>query len=51
VQFDGDKPKVGGLSLEIMAGLVGAVIVIAAGTLLAKRKNGAAEAATHRPES
>ena len=38
VEFDGDKPKVGGLSLEIICGLVGAVIVIAAGTLLGKRK-------------
>ena len=27
--FDGEKPKVGGLSLEIICGLIGAVIVIA----------------------
>jgi YjbE family integral membrane protein len=45
VEFDGDKPKVGGLSLEIICGLVGAVIVIAAGTLLGKRK--AMKAAAH----
>jgi YjbE family integral membrane protein len=45
VAFDGDKPKVGGLSLEIMCGLVGAVIVIAAGTLIGKRR--AMKAAVH----
>jgi YjbE family integral membrane protein len=38
VTFDGEKPKVGGLSLEIICGLIGAVIVIVAGTLLGKRK-------------
>jgi predicted tellurium resistance membrane protein TerC len=45
VAFDGDKPKVGGLSLEILCGVVGAVIVIAAGTLFGKRK--AMKAAVH----
>jgi len=45
VEFDGDKPKVGGLSLEILCGVVGAVIVIAAGTFLGKRK--AMKAAVH----
>jgi predicted tellurium resistance membrane protein TerC len=45
VAFDGDKPKVGGLSLEIMCGLVGAVIVVAAGTFIGKRK--AMKAAVH----
>jgi YjbE family integral membrane protein len=45
VEFDGEKPKVGGLSLEIMCGLIGAVIVIAAGTLLGKRR--AMKAAVH----
>jgi YjbE family integral membrane protein len=45
VAFDGDKPKVGGISLEILCGLVGAVIVIAAGTYLAKRQ--ASKAAVH----
>jgi YjbE family integral membrane protein len=45
VAFDGDKPKIGGLSLEIICGLVGAVIVIAAGTLIGKRK--AMKAAVH----
>ena len=43
VQYDGDKPKVGGFSLELIAGAIGAVIVIAAGTLLARRKALAAE--------
>ena len=38
VEFDGDKPKVGGISLEIICGIVGAVIVIVAGTLIGKRK-------------
>jgi YjbE family integral membrane protein len=38
VVFDGEKPKVGGISLEIICGLVGAVIVIAAGTLIGKRR-------------
>src|SRR5687768_4708444 len=52
VHFDGDKPKVGGLSLEIIMGLLGAVIVIAAGTLIAKRKAAAVETpAPERPES
>ncbi|HJS78411.1 MAG TPA: TerC family protein [Burkholderiales bacterium] len=45
VTFDGEKPKVGGLSLEIICGLIGAVIVILAGTLLGKRK--AMKAAVH----
>ena len=45
VQFDGEKPKVGGLSLEIICGVIGAVIVIAAGTLIGKRR--AMRAAVH----
>ena len=45
VTFDGEKPKVGGLSLEIICGLIGAVIVIAAGTLIGRRK--AMKAAVH----
>ena len=32
------KPKVGGLSLEVMMGLLGAAIVVAWGTILAKRQ-------------
>ena len=38
VTFDGDKPKVAGLSLEIMCGLVGAVIVVVWGRWLAKKQ-------------
>ncbi len=45
VQFDGEKPKVGGINLEILCGVVGAVIVIAAGTLIGKRR--AMKAAVH----
>jgi YjbE family integral membrane protein len=45
VEFDGEKPKVGGLSLEIICGLVGAVIVIGLGTLIGKRR--AMKAAVH----
>ncbi len=45
VEFDGEKPKVGGVSLEILCGLAGAVIVIAAGTLIGKRR--AMKAAVH----
>ena len=45
VQFDGDKPKIGGLNLELMCGLAGAVIVIGAGTLIGKRR--AMKAAVH----
>ncbi len=44
VAFEEGKPKVGGLSLEVLCGLAGAVIVIAAGTLISRRK--AAKAAT-----
>jgi YjbE family integral membrane protein len=38
VAFDGDKPKIGVLSLEIVCGLIGAVIVVAAGTFIGWRK-------------
>ena len=39
VQYVDGHPKVGGFSLEILAGIVGIVIVVAAGTLLARRKS------------
>jgi YjbE family integral membrane protein len=45
VLFEGEKPMVGGLSLEIIVGLIGAVIVIAIGTLIGKRR--AMKAAVH----
>jgi YjbE family integral membrane protein len=39
VAFDADgKPRVGGLSLEVMVGLLGAAIVVALGTWIAKKK-------------
>jgi YjbE family integral membrane protein len=39
VAFDAEgKPRVGGLSLEVICGLAGAVIVIALGTLIGKRR-------------
>jgi len=38
------KPRVGGLSLELIAGALGVVIVIVAGKWLAKRQEAAAEA-------
>jgi YjbE family integral membrane protein len=46
VQYVDGHPKVGGFSLEIPAGVVGIVIVVALGTLLAKRKSVAVETAT-----
>jgi YjbE family integral membrane protein len=53
VQYDGAHPKVAGYSLEILAGIAGIVIVVVAGTLLARRKTtvGAHAAAPDRPES
>ena len=45
VVFEGEKPTVGGISLEIIVGLIGAVIVIAIGTLIGKRR--AMKAAVH----
>lgn len=45
VQYEDGHPKVGGISLEILAGIAGIVIVVAAGTLLARRKTGVIEAA------
>src|SRR5689334_2406346 len=52
VQYVDGRPRVGGFSLEILAGIVGIVIVVAAGTLLARRKSVAVEtAAPDRSES
>ena len=47
VTFDGDKPKVAGLSLEIMCGLVGAVIVVVWGRWLAKKQAARLDAAAN----
>jgi YjbE family integral membrane protein len=52
VQYEQGHPKVGGFSLEILAGIVGIVIVVALGTLLARRKSAAVGgAAPDRTES
>jgi YjbE family integral membrane protein len=52
VQYVDGHPRVGGFSLEVLAGIVGIVIVVAAGTLLAKRKSVTVEtAAPDRTES
>jgi YjbE family integral membrane protein len=45
MQYKDDKPYIAGLSLELIAGVIGVVIVIAAGTLMGKRK--ALKAAVH----
>jgi YjbE family integral membrane protein len=37
--FDGGHPRVGGLSLELLCGAAGAALVVAAGTLIARRKS------------
>jgi len=54
VQFDGNgTPYVAGLGLEIMCGVLGAIIVVAAGTLLARRKQGGeqVQVETEQPKS
>jgi hypothetical protein len=51
VQYVNDKPMLGGWSLELLGGVAGVVIVVVAGTLLAKRKGVAVEPAANRPES
>ncbi|HXJ54025.1 MAG TPA: TerC family protein [Burkholderiales bacterium] len=52
VQYVDGHPKVAGFSLEILAGIVGIVIVVALGTLLARRRSVAVEtAAPDRSES
>jgi predicted tellurium resistance membrane protein TerC len=51
-QYVDGHPRIGGFSLEILAGIVGIVIVVAAGTLLGRRKSVAVEtAAPDRSES
>jgi len=46
VQFDGDKPKLLGMSLELLCGAIGAVIVVVWGLWLAKRQAARLEAET-----
>src|SRR3954465_1099236 len=45
VQYKGDHPMLGGIELEWIAGIIGIVIVVVAGTLLGKRKSVAVETA------
>lgn len=46
VQFDGDKPKLLGMSLELLCGAIGAAIVVVWGLWLAKRQAFRIEAET-----
>jgi len=46
VQFDGDKPKLLGMSLELLCGALGAVIVVVWGLWLAKRQAARSEGET-----
>jgi predicted tellurium resistance membrane protein TerC len=47
VTFDeGGKPRVGGISLEILCGLVGAAVVVATGKFFARKKSTEAEGVT-----
>ena len=46
VHFDGDKPKLLGMSLELLCGAIGAVIVVVCGLWLAKRQAARIEAET-----
>ncbi len=51
VNYVNDKPMLGRWSLELLAGVIGVVIVVAVGTLLARRKSDAVEPAADRPKS
>jgi YjbE family integral membrane protein len=52
VQFGEDgRPQVAGLSLEIICGVIGAVIVVGAGTLLAKRQEARTQVEAQQPKS
>jgi len=57
VQFQNGKPMLGGVSLELIAGVIGIVIVVAVGTLISRRKatneaeHEAAVGADSRPKS
>src|SRR5438132_2655761 len=50
VSYANGHPMVGRLSLELLAGIVGVVIVVAAGTLIAKRKT-VGQAQAEQPKS
>lgn len=51
VEYVNDKPMLGRWSLELLSGAAGVVIVVVAGTLLARRKSVAVEPAADRPKS
>ncbi|TAK85471.1 MAG: TerC family protein [Betaproteobacteria bacterium] len=51
VDYANDKPMLGRWSLELLAGAIGVVTVVAVGTLMARRKNDAVEPAADRPKS
>ena len=52
VQFGEDgRPRVAGLSLEILCGLIGAVIVVGAGTLMGRRQEARTQAQAEQPKS
>lgn len=51
VDYANDKPMLGRWSLELLAGAIGVVTVVAVGTLIARRKNDAVEPAADRPKS
>ena len=51
-QFGEDgRPRVAGLSLEILCGLIGAVIVVGVGTLLARRQEARTQTEVQQPKS
>lgn len=51
VHYVNDRPMLGRWSLELLAGAIGVVTVVAVGTLIARRKNDAVEPAADRPKS
>jgi YjbE family integral membrane protein len=49
VRFEGARPMLGALGLEYLAGAIGVIIVVAAGTLLAKRARASETPAPAKP--
>jgi hypothetical protein len=49
VRFEGARPMLGALGLEYLAGAIGVIIVVAAGTLLAKRARASETPAPVKP--
>jgi YjbE family integral membrane protein len=50
VQFDKGKPMIGPVSLELLAGVVGVVIVVVAGAFLARRKEARVQIEPEQPK-